>query len=180
MTRDEMLNTLAQTSFRFIDPPSAWKDIGFTERPIWVNSKGYGYLMCDEHIESGECDGIPKEKWTSIISKIKDDALLLQDIEDTSLGGLVSEWFDHLYEVEGSEDEPEAVSTFFEGLLKLQDKAPKKIWWLEDPDSSEPQFFFDEQEFEKAYERDWCDYSWDGLEDDALAEWIERLSVVQR
>ena len=136
--------------------------------------------MCDEHIESGECDGIPKEKWTSIISKIKDDALLLRDIEGTSLGGLVSEWFDHLYEVEGSEDEPEAVSTFFEGLLKLQDKAPKKIWWLEDPDSSELQFFFDEQEFEKAYERDWCDYSWDGLEDDALAEWIERLSVVQR
>ena len=48
MTRDEMIQKLASVSFCLIDPSSDWKDIGFTEREIWVNAKGYGYIMCDE------------------------------------------------------------------------------------------------------------------------------------
>lgn len=180
MTRDEMLNTLAKTSFRYIDPPSEWIDIGFTERPIWVNGKGYGYIMCDEHIECGECDGVVQEKWSIIISKIKDEKLFLQDIEGTSLAEFVNEWFDSLYDVQGTEDESGAVSTFFKGLLNFQGVAPKKIWWVEDPEGRwEPQFYFDRQDFDKAYERDWCDFSWESLEDDNLITWIERLSAPQ-
>lgn len=179
MTRVEMLNTLAKTHFRFIDPPSEWIDIGYTERPIWVNNKGYGYVMCDEHIECGECAGVAQKKWSIIISKIKDEKLLLQDIEGTPLIDIVNEWlFDSLCDVRGTEDEPEAVSAFFRRLLDSNGVAPKKIWWIEDPgENIELYFYFNKQDFEKAYQRDWCDYSWASLEDDALAEWIDRLSV---
>lgn len=36
MTRKEMLDILHGVEFELIDPPSSWKDIGFTEREIWV------------------------------------------------------------------------------------------------------------------------------------------------
>ena len=43
-----MLNKLQGIGFAFIDPASGWEDIGFTERVIWVNAAGYGWVACDE------------------------------------------------------------------------------------------------------------------------------------
>ena len=50
MTREKMLEILGNLPFMYIDPEGGWKDVGFTEREIWINSKGYGYVMCDETI----------------------------------------------------------------------------------------------------------------------------------
>ena len=178
MTREEMLEILHKTDFSYIDPPSEWKDIGFTERPIWVNASGYGYVMCDEHIECGECGEIPEEKWISILGKINEGTLRISDIEETSLFDILNEWiFDSLLDLRDSEDEFEAISSFFSDLKNLSKEAPKHIWWLEDPlDGSPLMFFCTKESFKKAYERDECDYSWDDLEDDMLEEWIKRLS----
>ena len=47
MTREEKLSKLQ--SLRFcVFWPGRWEDIGFTERPIWINSFGYGYYSDDE------------------------------------------------------------------------------------------------------------------------------------
>lgn len=177
MTRSEMLEKLETVNFEFIDPPSAWEDIGFTERPIWVNSKGYGYVMCDEHIECGECEEISEEKWKTIKEKINECALTIADIENTSLFDMVNDWlFDSLLDYRDTEEEPDEISAFFEGLKYLPNEAPKHLWWLEEPDGGyQPMFFCTEEAFNKAYERDWCDYSWAGLDDNMLEEWIKRL-----
>ena len=176
MTREEMLAKLSTVKFEFLDPPSEWKDIGFTERPIWVNPKGYGYVMCDEHIESGECDGLSEENWISIREKISKSALTIADIEDTSLAEIINDWmFNSLLDYRDTEEEPDEISTFFAGLKDLPQKAPEHLWWMEDSDGSELIFFSTEESFKKSYERDWCDYSWNDLDDDTLEEWIKRL-----
>ena len=91
MTRTDMLKALSCVPFVLIDPLSEWEDIGFTERPIWVNSKGYGYIMCDEPCSSCEVDGVPLEKWKTIHQKLADGSLQLEDIEGTSLSDLLEE-----------------------------------------------------------------------------------------
>lgn len=48
MTRVENLKILKDLPYTIIWPESDWDDIGFTERELWFNSKGYGYFMCDE------------------------------------------------------------------------------------------------------------------------------------
>lgn len=47
MTTSEMLQQLRRLRYCVLWPGN-WKDIGFTERPIWVNNEGYGYYMDDE------------------------------------------------------------------------------------------------------------------------------------
>ena len=91
MTREEMLSKLRALPFALIDPSSDWEDIGFTERPIWVNSKGYGYIMCDEPCSTYEVEGVSLEKWNTIHSKLTARTLLLEDIEGTSLVELLDE-----------------------------------------------------------------------------------------
>ena len=133
MTRNEMLDILHNTQFEYIDSDGQWEDIGYTERPIWVNSKGYGYVLCDEPIESGECEEIPREKWSSIKRKLNQRALTIADIEDTPLYGIVDDWlFDSLLEEKDTENEQSDVSLFFEKLLSLPDESPKHMWWMQD------------------------------------------------
>ena len=45
MSKDEMLNKLSHLRYCVLWPGD-WEDVGFTERPIWVNHKGYGYYSC--------------------------------------------------------------------------------------------------------------------------------------
>lgn len=165
MTREEMLNLLRSVEFELIDPPSSWKDIGFTEREIWVNSKGYGYIMCDEPTRWWEGSGIEESKWNVIRTKLANDSIALADIEGTSLEDLLDEFgFD-----EGWDDLRDTLL----GLLDLPKSPPQNLFCLQTIDGN--QFFITEGTFKKAYERDWCDYEWDELSDEMLAEWINRL-----
>lgn len=52
MKRKAMLALLADLPFAMIWPDS-WEDIGFTEREIWVNGKGYGYIWTMNCLPSG-------------------------------------------------------------------------------------------------------------------------------
>ena len=169
MTRTDMLRALSCVPFTLIDPLSEWEDIGFTERPIWVNSKGYGYIMCDEPCSSCEVDGVPLEKWKPIRQKLADGSLKLQDIEGTSLSDLLEEitygYFD--------EDEDD-LCNILRGLVDLPSEQLERIYGVQTDDGW--QFFSTQEEFNEAYERDWCDYAWETLSDEMLEEWISRLT----
>ena len=168
MTRIEMLQALSCVPFALIDPSSEWKDIGFTERPIWVNSKGFGYIMCDEPCSTYEIEGVPLEKWKTIQFKLAEGSLRLEDIEGTSLAELFEE-ITHGY----FDEDKENICAIIGGLAQLPIEQIARIYGIETFDGW--QFFSTEEAFKNAYERDWCDYAWDELTDELLAEWIDRL-----
>jgi len=67
--------------------PGGWDDIGFTERPIWASSEGYGYIMDDEPcsfyvIKDLDVAGELKKE---LLSKIDNNELTFDDIERTPL-----------------------------------------------------------------------------------------------
>ena len=170
MTRAEMLHALSCVPFALIDPLSEWEDIGFTERPIWVNSKGYGYIMCDEPCSSCEVDGVPLGKWKTIHQKLANGSLQLADLEGTSLSGLLEEitygYFD--------EDEDD-LCDILRGLVELPSDQLERIYGVQTDDGW--RFFSTQEEFNRAYERDWANVTWEDLDDEMLIEWLDRLST---
>ena len=168
MTRQEMLKKLSTISFEYLDPPSEWEDIGFTERPIWINSKGYGYLSCDD---PSDCywtgQGIELEKWTTIRTKIADGTLKCEDIEGTALVDFLDETSYSVFY------EDTDLSDYLKSLLDLPETQLENIYCMRSLDGWE--FFDSEEKFKEAYERDWCDYAWCDLEDEILIEWVKRL-----
>ena len=168
MLREEMLNKLHTLDFQYIDPPSDWKDIGFTERPIWVNSKGYGYLSCDDPSDNywvGK--GIEQEKWETIRKKLANGTLQFEDIEDT----ILKELLDVVSYGEFYEDADPC--EYLDGLLELPAGHLDQIYCMDSLDGW--RYYSTEEEFNKAYGRDEYDYAWDELADDVLACWIDRL-----
>ena len=167
MTREEMLEVLHGVKFALIWPPSSWEDVGFTEREIWVNNEGYGYIMCDEPTARGSVQGIEREKWISIRKKLQSHNLAFEDVEGTSLVELLEiVSFGEFYE----EDNP---CDYLEGLLDLPDDQLDCIYFLQTFDGWE--FFDSEEARDNMLERDWCDYEWKELSDEMLAVWIARL-----
>ena len=168
MTREEMLNKLATLNFKYIDPSSEWEDIGFTERPIWINSKGYGYLACDDPSDNYyECPGIEQEKWNSIRTKLAEGTLQYDDIDGTSAVDLLD------IVSSGDFDEDKNLCDYLMKLLTLPENAIEKIYCIQDYDDWV--YFSSEGEFKKAYERDEVDYAWDELDEEILVQWINRL-----
>ena len=161
-----MLKALEKLPFALIWPGN-WEDIGFTERPIWVNAKGYGYIMCDEPCSSLNVEGLPLAKWFEIRSKLVEGSLQVSDIEGTSLEELLNEV------THGFFDEDDDLCEALKGLSLLPDEKIDQIWGVETFDGWE--FFSTEESFKKAYERDWADERWENLPDDILSEWIDRL-----
>ena len=168
MLREEMLNKLHTLDFQYIDPPSDWEDIGFTERPIWVNSKGYGYLSCDDPSDNywvGK--GIEQEKWETIRKKLANGTLQFEDIEDT----ILKELLDVVSYGEFYEDADPC--EYLDGLLELPADHLNQIYCMDSLDGW--RYYSTEEEFNKAYGRDEYDYAWDELTDDVLVCWINRL-----
>lgn len=170
MTRADMLKALSCVPFTLIDPLSEWEDVGFTERPIWVNSKGYGYIMCDEPCSSCEVDGVPLKKWETIHQKLADGSLQLEDLEGTSLPGLLEEITYGCFD-EDEDDLCEVLS----GLVELPSEQLERIYGVQSDDGW--QFFSTQEEFTRAYERDWADVTWEELDEEILLEWLDRLST---
>lgn len=168
MTRDEMIQKLASVSFCLIDPSSDWKDIGFTEREIWVNAKGYGYIMCDEPTAWCEIEGVPLDKWHDIRNKLSCRNLQVEDIEGTSL----LELLDKITYGSFCKDFDNP-SDYLTGLLDLPAEELKCIFGLDTFGGW--QFFATKEAFNKACERDWCDCAWNELSDEMLFVWINRL-----
>ena len=70
MTRDEMLTALGKLKYASIWP-GEWEDVGFTERELWINGLGYGYIMCDE-----QADEEHERTWADVHWNDMDDELL--------------------------------------------------------------------------------------------------------
>lgn len=169
MNREKLLAILSDLPFTMIWPGN-WDDIGFTERPIWVNAKGYGYIKCDEPCASIEVDGLPLEKWREVLTKLNNDTLQMSDIKETSLADLL-----HKVTYGYFDEDEHSLCDVLQGLLQLSDEKLDRIFGLESIDGW--QFFSSEEKFNGIYERDWADEYWSDLEDDMLYEWIDRLSV---
>lgn len=168
MTREEMLKKLSTVEFEYIDPPSDWEDIGFTERPIWVNSKGYGYMSCDD--PSNACwdgQGIEQEKWSIIRKKLAEGTLEFEDVKGT----ILEELLDVVSYGEFYEDADPC--EYLEGLLALPENQLEHIYCMDSFDGWS--FYSTEEAFDEAYKRDEYDYAWEELTDKALTCWISRL-----
>lgn len=166
MTREEMIAKLQTLTFAYVD---GLPDTGFTERPLWVNEKGYGYLACDD--PSDRCwdkAGIDLEKWTFIRKQLAKRTLKLEDIEGTPLLELLNEMYS------GSFSDDEDLYLYLEDLLTLPEESLDHIYCMSTIEGL--QFFSNKEDFKKAYERDWCDCEWEELDDDILAECIEQLT----
>ena len=173
MNREELLKWLHALSFSYIEPKSDWDDIGFTERPIWVNSKGYGFLACDD--PSDACwigNGVKQEKWYFIRSKILKRELLYSDIQGTSLVDLLDTmtWFTPYTKFELSDN----ITEYLQDLLDLPERELQNIYGM--ADFAGWLFFESEIEYRQKYERNWCDVAWDELEYNELLEWYKRLN----
>ena len=156
-----MLKELHELDCRILWPGN-WEDIGFTEHQIWVNGKGYGYFACDEPNITYEVERIPDEKWKEIRDKITAGTLTIEDIEGTSLEEMV--FF---------EDDEAFSSEWLKGLLTLPKVLGDSFYCADSWDG--PCFFNTKEEFLNFLRRDECDYTWEELEDEVLALWIERL-----
>ncbi len=162
MMREEMLQKLGTLLYTEIWPDDSWEDIGFTESRIWVNSKGYGYFMCDENNIYYEAKVMPEDKWFMIREKLGNGILTNADIEGTSLTKLYfcqDKSDAELYEV-------------LRGLLTLPEHL--SIYYCAEKDG-EILFFPSAKEFWHSFERDWCDVKWEELDDTLLSTWISRL-----
>ena len=171
MNREELLNWLHSLTFNYIDPSSDWEDIGYTERPIWINSKGYGFLACDDPSEVyWEGEGVPQEKWAYIRGRLSRGELIFSDIKETSLIELLGEISWESFDLEDN------VNECLEGLISLPEKQLNHIYAMNTWNGWH--FFATEEEFKRSYERDWCDITWDELPDDELLEWYRRLTDI--
>ena len=169
MTREKMLEVLGDLPFAMIDPES-WDDVGFTEREIWVNDKGYGYIACDEPTAVWEGQGLSAQEWGDIKPKIMNGSLTYIDIAGTALEDLL----DSLgYDCDCIGDDFDYVINDLKGLLTLPHGPCGYFCAMATFD--EPQYFDQEAAFRAAYERDWADVLWNEMSDDLLAEWINRL-----
>jgi len=169
MTHEQMLRVLEDVPYVLIWPGN-WDDVGFTEREIWVNSKGYGYIMCDEPTQCWEGPGLGAEKWVTVKQKILNGSLTYDDIKNTSIEDLL----DAIYLGYGSFDDQDQLCADLTGLAAT-DYPMHYFYALETIE--ETRYFKSKEEFWNAYERDWADEYWDDMDDVLLAEWIRRLRV---
>ena len=169
MTKKEMLKKLSGLRYNLIWPDSSWEEIGFTERPLWINNKGWGYIMCDEPCDFGKIEIFSEDKWKIIREKLQNKKLKLQDIEETSL----EELFFNYYDVD-DEEEYEGLNNVLSGLLSLPDKLGEYIYWADTFDGFD--FFNSEVEMYDSLDFRDCYECWENMDNKTLEIWIERIS----
>lgn len=169
MKKEEILELLYDLPFVLFWPDN-WDDIGFTEREIWVNSNGYGHIMCDEPTGHWEGEGLDTHVWQIIRNKLETKTLKKQDIQGTMLENLLEGLN---YDIEYFEDDCQSLNEVLGGLLKLEKGPCGYIYAL---DTSEGALFFDSEfSFKKKYERDEANELWEDMDEKLLSTWIERL-----
>ncbi len=172
MTRDEMLNKLHALKFCIFWPDN-WENIGFTERPLWVSSAGYGYYACDEPCRFEKVENIPNDvvrdikKLVEIGDKYDCDveAMVSKIIKKSDLGSIFSTL------------EIDEIGLQLQFITSIPD-LDEKIWFCGEA-YDKWIFCKTEQELIDCFEKDNNDgyfgESWDDLSDQLLTEWIDRL-----
>lgn len=166
MSREEMLSALGQLNYSLIWPGD-WDDVGFTEREIWVNDKGYGFIMCDEPTQYWHIPGIDADKWARIKSAFNDSQLTFADIKETPLKSMIEGVGLDVDECNSSD-----LCNILRGLV-LADYATRPFYAMSTIDGIE--YYDTEESFKAAFERDWADVYWKDLSDEMLTTWLNRL-----
>ena len=165
MTRTEIIDKLASLRYCVLWP-GGWDDVGFTERPIWVNHEGYGYYFDDEPCDFTIINGLTPAEVSAIKEKLARRELTLDDIRDTPLVDFLELGEDSLEDCA-----PE--------LAKLPDSFEDCIYCGADIDGWS--FFSTEEELIQAFSKDSSDYNfgikWVDMDDALLLTWYNRLFV---
>jgi len=169
MTRNEMLNILNNLPYTLIWPGN-WDDILGTERELWINNLGYGYIYCDEPTAhwAGELQ-LDKNKWEDIKTKIEKRVLTFDDIKETGLENLLNGLSYNEYDFENCADLINDLSN----LLFLENGPFGKIYALQTFETV--MYFNSESLFKREFEKDWADEYWNDMDDELLKTWINRL-----
>ena len=178
MNIKEILKKLSGLHYNLIWPDSAWEDVGFTERPLWINNKGWGYIMCDEPCDFGKIETFSENKWIIIREKLKNKKLKFEDIEETDLCDiwLISDCYEDDEEDEDLDDY-NGLNSMLQYLLSLPEKLEKLdkyIYWAHTDDGIV--FFNTEDDLYDAIDFRDCYECWENMDNKTLEIWIERIS----
>ena len=170
MTRKEMLSALEELQYSLIWP-GQWEDVGFTERELWINHKGYGFIMSDEPTQCWEGTGVGSEQWAQIKLKIQMKTLSYVDIKGTALEDMLNVIFN---DYPNYDDGAQLCSDLSE--LAMTDYPERYFYAMATIDGIK--YFDNEAAFKNAFERDWAEVLWAEMDDGLLSQWIERLGII--
>lgn len=163
MTRTEIINKLSALRFCVLWP-GGWDDIGFTERPIWINHEGYGYYFDDEPCSFAIINGLDPAAVCVIKDKLKSGELAYSDIKDTPL--------DEFFEMD-----EDSFMDYAQELANLPDSFDCCIYCGADLDGWS--FYSTEEELIAAFSKDSSNYNfgvkWVDMDDALLQVWHDRL-----
>ena len=166
MTRNAILLELKKLRFCVFWPEN-WDDVEFTERPMWINSFGYGYIACDEPCDFGIINNISDDIVHSFKESILNNTLTYDEFRKSPF--VFSPYF--------ITNEIEFKSNIKE-YLNIPDHVNNSIFcgvtesdWL---------FFNSEEElilaFDKQNDSGGC-YTWEELDDELLNTWYDRIFI---
>lgn len=164
MSKDEMLNKLSHLRYCVLWPGD-WEDVGFTERPIWVNHKGYGYYSCDVPCSFMQIENLTDQYINSVRQKLSNGMLTVEDIKGSPLGNSPFAYDTFVDE--------EALESFLDDFAVSPISNKETFFCGEDMDGW--YFFETEEDLIKAFEMDYCDSAWDEMDEHELSEWCTRL-----
>lgn len=169
MTREEKIEILHNLPYTLIWPGD-WDDVLGTERELWINNFGYGYIMCDEPTAHWEGNGLDEATWLPIQEKIKNRTIEYTDI----VGTVLEELLEVLLCDDYCKEDAENLYEILDGLLELKN-GPTGYFYALATDTIEPLFFDSEAAFKEQFEKDYADEYWEDMDDSLLQTWIDRL-----
>ncbi len=164
MSRDEMIGKLSRLRYCVLWPGD-WEDVGFTERPIWVNKNGYGYYSCDEPCTFKQIENLTDEFICTVRQRLSDGVLTVEDLKGSPLDSSP-----FVYDTFVDE---ESLMSFLDDLASSLITDKRALFCGEDMEGWS--FFETEEDLIKAFEIDYCDRSWDEMDVEELSEWCSRL-----
>ncbi len=164
MSRDEMLEQLSRLRFCVLWPEN-WEDVGFTERPLWVNKKGYGFYSCDEPCTFKQIENLTPDFIRCVRQKKSDGVLTIEDLKDSPL-----DTSPFVYDKFVDE---ERIESFLDDLAASTISNKETFFCGEDMEGWA--FFETEEDLIKAFEMDCCDRSWNEMGEEELSKWCFRL-----
>lgn len=164
MTREKMLEKLHRLRYCVLWPGN-WEDIGFTERPIWINSDGYGYYSDDEPCRFLELQNLTDDFVKQVSERLSSGKFTLEDIKGSPLDAP---------SLEPYIDDEEWLASFLNEYTKSNLHNEKRVFCGEDFEGWS--FFKTEEDLIQAFAKDY-DYGafWDEMDEDKLSKWYTRL-----
>lgn len=163
MRRNEILAKLRSLRFCVFWPEN-WDDIVFTERPIWINSLGFGYYSDDEPCNYVVIKNISNRDIRDLKHKINSHEISIEEIKHTPFSA-VNTYADDAY-----------LKDVIQDFLSLPDNVNSCVYCGEDFDGWH--FFSSEEELIEAFDKKdnfGGGESWEEMNDEMLSLWYDRI-----